>query len=169
MHSFIPYLVILGVIVAFFLICYFVFREPAQKSSSLSEEHRADRRRKVREYAKGTGTAADLVSSEPTKASADDSQKLKTVETQAVKADSASASTAATKETDAEQQGEGLQTSPVADGYGSVSIHEGTPEAMTMVLSPVDGPVKEEPALDAAEVTQPLAGLSTMAGNEDAT
>ncbi|MCF0155378.1 MAG: hypothetical protein HUJ84_06675, partial [Veillonella sp.] len=97
------------------------------------------------------------------------SQKLKAVETQAVKADSTFASTVATKETDAEPKGEGLQTSPVADGYGSVSIHEGTPEAMTMVLSPVDGAVKEEPALDLAEVTQPLAGLSTMAGNEDAT
>ena len=62
MHAIIPYLILVGVIIAFFIVCYLVFRESPKKMGHLSEERRADRRRKIREDASGAASADILKS-----------------------------------------------------------------------------------------------------------
>lgn len=130
MQAFIPYLVLLGIVVLFFAVCYFVFRESPQKSSGLSESHRERRRQKIRQYAEGTVSAQSLQ---------DESKKEKSPHRMDSSADKIVAV-------------EAPDSIPEANLYSSVSVHEGTPEAMTLVIPPL---VEEGvTTVSAAEVKQ---------------
>lgn len=71
MQALIPYLVLLGIVILFFAVCYLVFRESPQKPSQLSDSHRERRRQKIRQYAEGTVSAKSLQET-----SQEDSQEL---------------------------------------------------------------------------------------------
>ena len=156
MHAIIPYLILVGVIIAFFIVCYLVFRESPKKMGHLSEERRADRRRKIREYASGAASA-DILQSDATSIP-------KSEETTAVKADEGLEK--------ADEILTQVKLSQEDTSYPTASVHEPTPESMTLVIPPAGegmldetiGGAKEEASLEATQVM----GRLSHAGDETA-
>ena len=141
MHAIIPYLILVGVIIAFFIVCYLVFRESPKKMGHLSEERRADRRRKIREYASGAASADIL---KPAAKSSPVSEEVITV-----KADEGIEK--------ADETSTQVKLSQENASYPTASVHEPTPESMTLVIPPAEEEIVDEAIERAKEEVSPEA------------